>query len=372
LDNSSFAKSLATASLRKTPSPTILALGFQRPAPTLGSGGEKSVVGEDVETLKRRMPLLDYLRQHNWMGHPASRSEFVGLCPLHKESHPSFYVNTHKDVFYCHGCGQGGDLIRFVQLSRRLSFRQSIASLDPRTTPEADPVAVLEQAAVFYRQQLDNYPEALSYLNRRGLQDRALIRELEIGYAPGGSLRRHLTAQGYSFDLLRQSGLINAQGSDAFYQRIVFPLRQGGPIVNLYGRCIGAAFAHRFLPGSKGGLYAWEKVQRCSEVILVEGMFDYAALRQAGFSNVTCSLGTHLNTDQFHQLCDGPDTIYIVFDDDVNQSGQQAAKHLVHQLAEQGIPARRVLLPEGHDPNSFFVVGGDAHQFQSLLEAEQP
>jgi DNA primase len=117
---------------------------------------------------------------------------------LHKESHPSFYVNTRKDVFYCHGCGQGGDLIRFVQLSRRLSFRQSLASLDPRTTPEADPVAVLEQAAVFYRQQLDNYPEALSYLNRRGLQDRALIRELEIGYAPGGSLRRHLTAQGYS------------------------------------------------------------------------------------------------------------------------------------------------------------------------------
>ena len=65
--------------------------------------------------------------------------------------------------------------------------------------------AVLEQAAAFYRQQLDHYPEALSYLNRRGLHDPALIRELEIGYAPGGSLRRHLTAQGYSFDLLRQS-----------------------------------------------------------------------------------------------------------------------------------------------------------------------
>jgi DNA primase len=119
-------------------------------------------------------------------------------------------------------------------------------------------------------------------------------------------------------------------------------------------------------------LYACEKVQRCSEVILVEGMFDYAALRQAGFSNVTCSLGTHLNADQFRQLSEGPRTVYIAFDDDANQSGRQAAEQLAHRLAAHGISTRRVLLPEGHDPNSFFVVGGDAHQFQSLLEAAQP
>jgi len=225
---------------------------------------------------------------------------------------------------------------------------------------------------VFYQQQLDHYPEALEYLRQRGLHDPALIRELSIGYAPGGVLRHHFTTQGYSSSLLRDAGLINAQGTDALYQRIVFPLRQGGHIVNLYGRSIGAAFAHRFLPGSKGGLYAWEKVQRCSEVILVEGIFDYAALRQASFSNVTCSLGTHLNTDQFRQLCDGPRIVYIVFDEDANLSGQQAAEQLAHQLAEHGIPARRVPLPEGHDPNSFFVGGGDARQFQSFLEAVQP
>jgi DNA primase len=329
-------------------------------------------VGEDVETLKRRTPLLDYLRQHNWTGHPASRSEFVGLCPLHEESRPSFYVNTRKDVFYCHGCGQGGDLIRFVQLSRGLSFRQSLACLDPEITPEADTTAVLEEAADFYQQQLDHSPDAISYLQRRGVHDLALLRELGIGYAPGGTLRRYLTARGYSFDVLQRLGLINARGADALYQRIVFPLQQGECIVNLYGRSIGSAFAHRFLPGSKGGLYAWEKVRNCSEVVLVEGLFDYAVLRQAGFFNVTCSLGTHLNDTQLRQLCEGERTVYIAFDVDRNQSGQHAAEQLAHLLITHGISARRVPLPDGHDPNSFFVEGGDAPQFQSLLEAAQP
>ena len=329
-------------------------------------------MGEDVETLKRRTPLLDYLRQHNWTGHPASRSEFVGLCPLHEESRPSFYVNTRKDVFYCHGCGQGGDLIRFVQLSRGLSFRQSLACLDPEITPEADTTAVLEEAADFYQQQLDHSPDAISYLQRRGVHDLALLRELGIGYAPGGTLRRYLTARGYSFDVLQRLGLINARGADALYQRIVFPLQQGECIVNLYGRSIGSAFAHRFLPGSKGGLYAWEKVRNCSEVVLVEGLFDYAVLRQAGFFNVTCSLGTHLNDTQLRQLCEGERTVYIAFDVDRNQSGQHAAEQLAHLLITHGISARRVPLPDGHDPNSFFVEGGDAPRFQSLLEAAQP
>ena len=336
----------------------------------------KSVVGKDVEELKRRLPFLEYLRQHNWTGHPASRSEFVGLCPLHQETRPSFYVNTRKNVFYCHGCGQGGDLIRFIQLSRRLSFRQSIACMESQTIastlPRDESAAVLEHTAVFYQQQLENSSEAMRYLIRRGLHDPALIRELRIGYAAGGNLRHHLTAQGHSFDLLRQTGLLNPRGYDAFYQRIVFPLSQNGRLVNLYGRSLGAAFAHRFLRGSKGGLYAWEKVRNCPAVILVEGLFDYAALRQVGFHNVACALGTHLNADQFRQLCEGPHTVYLAFDVDANQSGQQAAEQLAHRLGAHGVSTRRVLLPQGHDPNSFFVAGGDARQFHSLLEAAQP
>jgi len=326
-------------------------------------------MGEDLEKLKQQLPLLDYLRCQNWTGRPASQGpEFVGLCPLHSETRPSFYVNARKNLFYCHGCGQGGDLIRFVELSQHLSFRQSVTYLEQQSAL-VDHEAVLRQASAFYQQQLDRYPEARRYLERRGVRDPALIQELQIGYAPGGSLRRHLLARGYSLDLLRRTGLVNPQGRDALYQRLVFPCCQDSRIVNFYGRSIGTGFAHRFLPGAKGDLVAWESVRQFPSVILVEGMFDLVVLRQAGFRNATCSLGTHLTADQFQQLCDRPRTVYLTFDVDANGSGQQAAQALAHRLRAQGITTRRVLLPPGHDPNSFFVQGGDPRQFQSLLEA---
>src|ERR1700688_2611676 len=133
-----------------------------------------------------------------------------------------------------------------------------------------------------------------------------------------------------------------------------------------------AAPPHRFLPGAKGGLYSWEQVCRYPEVILVEGLFDYAVLWQAGFHNVTSALGTQLNAYQFRQLCDGMRTIYLAFDADANGSGQRAALALSERLSRQGIAALRVSWPDGYDPNSFFIQGGDARQFESLLEAAQP
>ena len=326
-------------------------------------------MGEDLKKIKERLPLLDYLRQQNWTARPAGHGpEFVGLCPLHPETRPSFYVHARKNLFYCHGCGQGGDLIRFVELSQHLSFRQSLTYLEQQSAP-VDPAAVLGQASAFYQWQLERYPEPRRYLEQRGLRDSALIRELQIGYAPGGSLRRHLVAQGYSLDLLRRTGLVNPQGHDALYRRVIFPCYRDERIVNLYGRSTSGAFAHRFLPGSKGDLVAWESVRHFPSVILVEGMFDLAVLWQAGFRHATCSLGTHLTPGQFRQLCDRPRTVYLTFDDDTNGSGQQAAQALAHRLRAQGISTRRVLLPPGHDPNSFFVQGGDARQFHSFLEA---
>ncbi len=116
-------------------------------------------------------------------------------------------------------------------------------------------------------------------------------------------------------------------------------------------------------------MYEWEQVQRYPEVILVEGLFDYAVLWQAGFYNVTCAMGNHLNAHQYRQLCDSPRTAYLAFDADANGSGQQAAQRLAHRLRERGMNVRTVSLPDGHDPNSFFVQGGDARQFQHLMEA---
>jgi DNA primase len=172
---------------------------------------------------------------------------------------------------------------------------------------------------------------------------------------------------GHSLPALHQAGLVLGVGYEAYVRRIVFPLED-----NLYGRSLSdEAPPHRFLPGAKGGLYAWAQVRQYPEVILVEGLFDCAVLWEAGFYNATCSLGTHLNTRQFRQLCDAPRTVYIAFDADVNGSGQHAAQDLSRRLRERGITARLVSLPEGHDPNSFFVQGGDARQFQALLEAAQ-
>ena len=104
-------------------------------------------------------------------------------------------------------------------------------------------------------------------------------------------------------------------------------------------------------------------------MILVEGLFDYAVLWQAGFRNVTCSLGTQLNARQFRQLCDAPRTVYLAFDAD--GSGQQASRPLAHRLQSAGIRAHTVQLPPGHDPNSYFAAGATAADFAACLQAAQ-
>jgi len=331
----------------------------------------------ELESLKRRFPLIDYLQRHNWVVRKVGcRQEYVGLCPLHSESHPSFYVNAGKNLFYCHGCGQGGDLIRFVQLYLNLPFRDSVIHLKQELgLPLATDDELLDNAVSFYQHQLSRHDEAVEYLEQRGLHDAEIIRQLRIGYAPGGSLRRHLAALGYSSDHLLQIGLIDHQGRDTFYRRIVFPCPDPSRPINLYGRSIGPApHAHRFLPRSKGGLFAWETIRSFPTVILVEGMFDLAVLWQAGFRNTTCAFGTHLTQPQFAKLCDNLDRqVRIAFDSDSNGAGQDAACTLARRLIHAGVTARIVELPEGHDPNSYFAEGATSAKFDfHLREAKFP
>jgi DNA primase len=320
---------------------------------------------QTLDDLKRQIPLMGYLQAHDWTpARPLSPGRWMGLCPLHADHKPSFLVDTNKDLFYCYGCGRGGDVIRFAELYHQVKFSQALVLL--RQWRGAEPL--LHEVARFYRVQLHRHSEAVAYLYQRGVRSLELIEHMRIGYAPGGCLRGWLAQLGHSLPALRQAGLVTGVGYDAYVRRIVFPLEG-----NLYGRSLSAAAPpHRFLPGAKGGLYSWAHAQSYPDIILVEGLFDYAVLWEAGFHNVTCSLGNHLNARQFRQLCDGPRTVYLTFDADHNGSGQQAALSLSRRLQERGISARLVSLPDGHDPNSFFVEGGDARQFQSLLGAARP
>jgi DNA primase len=313
-----------------------------------------------LDELKQQIPLLDYLEAHDWRPiRQLSRGRWIGLCPLHKDHSPSFLMDPGKNLFYCYGCGRGGDVIRFAEIYHQVRFWQALELL--RQWRGLAPL--LGEVARFYCMQLHRHAEAVAYLQQRGLRSMEVVEHMRIGYAPGGCLRSWLMQLGYPTEVLRQAGLVNTAGYDTFSHRIVFPLEG-----SLYGRSIGNAVPHRFLPGDKGGLYDWQQVRRYSEIILVEGLFDFAVLWQAGFHNVTCSLGCHLNARQCRELCDHRGTVYVAFDSDANQSGQEAAQRISSCLASGGVTVRRVHLPHGHDPNSFFVHGGDAQQFQYLLE----
>jgi DNA primase len=317
---------------------------------------------QPLDELKQQIPLMGYLQAHDW--HPArplSHGRWMGLCPLHQDRKPSFLVDPNKDLFFCYGCGRGGDVIRFAELYHQVKFSQALALL--RQWRGAEPL--LHEVARFYRAQLHRHSEAAAYLFQRGVRSWATIEQMRIGYAPGGCLRGWLTQLGHSLPAMRDAGLVTGVGYDAYVRRIVFPLEG-----NLYGRSVSpAAPPHRFLPGTKGGLYAWQQAQAYPEVILVEGLFDYAVLWEAGFHNVTCSLGTHLNVRQFRQLCERPRTVYLTFDADCNGSGQHSAQDLARTLRQRGLTVHLVSLPQGHDPNSFFTSGGDAPQFRALLES---
>ena len=342
-------------------------LGLDGCSPYSVPEGKLPMSWQTADLLKQQISLLDYLQGQGWKPvRRSGRDRLMGLCPLHPDRRPSFLVDPNKGLFYCYGCGRGGDVIRLAELYHGVRYATAVALLRRWSGLGS----LLPDVTMFCQVQLHRHPEAASYLLQRGLHRADVVEELRIGYAPGRCMRSWLINLGYSVEILQQAGLVNVEGYDTYSHRIVFPLEG-----NLYGRSTGAAAPHRFLPGSKGGLYAWEKVRKYAEIILVEGMFDLAVLRQAGFRNVTSALGSHLNALQFRQLCahDGCDsqrrTVYLAFDADANGSGQQAAQRLSHRLQAAGITARRVELPDGHDPNSFFVSGGNAHEFHALLES---
>jgi len=316
----------------------------------------------DRNALQPRISLLDYLQQRGWkIVRDRGGDEVAGLCPLHQEHHPSFYVNRRKQVFYCHGCGCGGGLARLISL------------LDDYSHPDNDGATaelLLEHTYRFYQRQLARCEPALAYLAARGIHDRAVVERMRMGYAPGACLRGYLTRRGYSRQTLLASGLMDKSGRDTFFRCLTFPLERAG---SLYGRCLQNGICrHRFLPGSKGGLYGLAQAPAGRRIVVVEGLFDVAALWQSGFPETVAALGSHLNNLQLAEICHTGQSVYICFDADRNGSGQRAARCLSVQLRHAGVEALRVELPEGHDPASFFASGATAYDFQRRLERARP
>lgn len=303
--------------------------------------------------------LLEVLLQRGWKpSRDRGGDEVAGLCPLHRDSHPSFYVNRRKQLFYCHGCGRGGGLAQLLHFLHQLAESKDVS-------PPTD--ELLDQVYHFYQLQMVRHEEAWEYLAGRGIHDRAVIERMRIGYAPGACLRGYLQRLGYCRRTLLESGLVDEQGRDHFFRCLSFPLVEAQ---NLYGRSIRDGFCrHRFLPASKGGLYGWAQTLAYPRVFVVEGLLDVAALWQAGFPNTVAALGSYLNNGQLSQLCQPAGRLtYICFDADRNGSGQRAARRLSIQLRHAGVEALRVELPEGHDPASFFASGANACDFRRCLE----
>ena len=139
-----------------------------------------------AQLVKQQIPLLDYLLSQAWRPtRRIARGRLMGLCPLHDDRKPSFLVDPGKSLFYCYGCGRGGDVIRFVELSHRVSFGEAIRLLRHWSGMDS----LLSDVIQFYQVQLHRHLEAVAYLAERGVQQPDLVEQMRIGYAPGRCLR---------------------------------------------------------------------------------------------------------------------------------------------------------------------------------------
>src|SRR5262245_16673660 len=194
-------------------------LGFGRVVPYSAARGQESMTRDAIDDLKRQIPVLDYLHAHDWRPvRKLSRGRWMGLCPLHHDHHPSFVVDPSKGLFYCYGCGRGGDVIRFAEIYHEVRFPQAVALL--RQWRGLAPL--MQDAVNFYRLQLERHSAAVAYLDQRGIRSPEVIDHMQIGYAPGACLRRWLMELGHPLEALCQAGLATSGGYDTYVHRIVF------------------------------------------------------------------------------------------------------------------------------------------------------
>src|SRR5438067_1900178 len=331
--------------------------------------------------------------------------DFSGLCPFHQEKTPSFTVSPIKQIFYCFGCGKGGDVYNFVMEMEKCEFPEAVRLVAekcgisiPRSKERsgeerkenqqrATLVEIHREAQTFFVKQLEGTLEgkaARAYLEDRGL-DKDAVSRFGIGYAPSGgdTLLRHLKSK-YNEKLLVESGLISRdQGGklfDRFRRRITFPIANESGKVIAYGcRALGDD-QPKYLNSPESPIYsksnvlyhldrAKEGIRRQDFVILVEGYMDAIAVARAGISNVVASCGTSLAEQQIKLL--GRFTKRVVVNYDPDTAGQSATERSLSLLLEQDFEVRVLALPpvgdKKADPDLYIREKG-AEEYQKRLK----
>lgn len=317
-----------------------------------------------------------------------SGSGFMGLCPFHEEKTPSFSVTPRLGIYKCFGCGESGDIFRFVMEMEGVGFHEAMRSLAERygvSLPvEEDPEQsehqkeregiyhALRFAGLYYYRQLreeEDAGKARAYLKQRGMSSE-MIKEFGIGYAPAGgeALLREATREGIELRYLEQSDLIkpSKRGDghyDTFRDRLMFPIfSPSGKVIAFAGRLLGDQKAAKYINSAQTPVYnksevvygihrAKNEIRKKEEVILVEGYTDVITLAQAGIGNVVASSGTALTTGQIRVLKRYGSKMIMIYDAD--SAGQKAMERGLEVALIEGMDVDMLELPDDEDPDSF-------------------
>ena len=308
----------------------------------------------DLAALKRRHLLAEVVETAGVELRGRGRVR-QGVCPFHEEREGSFTVYGDTERWYCFGCGEGGDVLDFLQRLEGLSLPEAIRRLDaspptavvrsnhrwpaPALVPSRDP-ALLTAAGRFYTSELRRSREARAYLASRGIRLETAAR-LRLGYASGRGLRRFLEGAGFGEERLGNSGLFTERG-ERFAGMVVVPEVAGGRVRWLAGRAIDPERSPRFqsLPGPKPVLGMGRLGPAPSWAVVAEGVFDWLALAQWGLP-ACAALGTQ-GLERVASALRGCPRVFLAFDND--EAGREAAARLGDLL---GPRAATVALPAG-------------------------
>jgi DNA primase len=306
---------------------------------------------------------------------------FVGLCPFHKEKTPSFTVNTEKQIYYCFGCHEGGNAVNFLAKYERSSFSEALETLahevgieaagrlSARRTPVID---ALSKLADYYHESLLRYAPAVKYLDDRQIKG-PVIAEFKLGYSERSIYGKEFAKRlGIPMDLLLSTGILKMRDGgevyDIFRGRVMVPISDmRGKVIGFGGRAIVRDALPKYInsPESpvfskRSVLYGVDKAKReiteKDEAIIVEGYFDLIALHAAGIKNSVATLGTSVTEEQISRVRNYTENITLMLDGD--EAGVKSALRLITLFAEMGINGTMVVLPEGHDPDSFIRLNG--------------